>query len=131
SIPDAIMKNWFEMVTPLPEERINSLTNAGEVHPRQAKDILARLVVEQYYSAADAEKASEDFRRRFTEHAVLADTEVKHVPAAALADGKIGVLNLMKVAGFAASNSEARRLVEGGAVSVNGEKVGDPKAMIA
>ena len=130
SIPDSIMKNWFEMVTPFPEERITSLTNAGEVHPREAKDILARAVVEQYHSTADAEKASEDFRKRFTEHAVLADTEVKSVPGSALTDGKIGVLTLIKHVGFAASNNEAKRLVEGGAVSLNGHKVTDFKALL-
>lgn len=131
SIPDELMPNWFRMVTPLPDERITSLTNPNEVHPREAKDILARLIVEQYHTAADAEKASEDFRKRFTEHKVLEDTEVRAIPAAALAAGRIGILNLLKEVGFAASTNEAKRLVEGGAVSLNGEKVTDFKTPVA
>jgi tyrosyl-tRNA synthetase len=131
SIPDELMANWFKMVTALPEERITSLLDAQKTHPRDAKDILARTIVEQYHSCADAEKASVDFRARFTDKQVLADTEVKTVPAGALKEGKIGILNLLKEVGFAASTNEAKRLVEGGAVMLNGERVSDFKTPVA
>jgi tyrosyl-tRNA synthetase len=130
SIPDEVMPMWFRMVTPLPEDRIMSLIDPAQVHPRQAKDILARAIVEQYYSAADAEKASEDFRKRFTEHQVLADTEVKSISAALLQEGKIGILTLLKEVGFASSTNEAKRLVEGGGVKLNGNKIADFKAPV-
>ena len=130
SIPDGLMENWFRMVTPLPEERIVSLIDPGQVHPREAKDILGRSIVEQYYGAGEAEKASEDFRARFTEHQVLADTEVKAVAAGLLTEGKIGILTLIKEVGFAVSTSEAKRLVEGGGVHLNGQKIGDFKTPV-
>ncbi len=130
SIPDGLMENWFRMVTPLPEDRIVSLIDPGQVHPREAKDILARSIVEQYHSAMDAEKASEDFRARFTKGEVLADTEVKTIPASLLQDGKIGLVNLIKAVGFAPSNSEARRLVENGGVTFAGAKITDPKTFV-
>jgi len=101
------------------------------LHPRDAKDILGRSIVEQYYSTNDAERASDEFRKRFSEHMVLENTEVKTVPASSLAEGKIGILNLIKAVGYASSTSEARRLVEGRAVSINGEKVEDVKAHVA
>ena len=115
SIPDELMPNWFRMTTPLPEDRIVSITDPSQTHPRQAKEMLGRIIVEQYHNPLEAEKAAEDFRKRFTEHQVLADTEVKTVPAAALKEGKIGIMTLMKEVGFAASGNEAKRLVEGGA----------------
>jgi tyrosyl-tRNA synthetase len=130
SIPDGLMSNWFRMVTPLPDDRITSLTDPSMVHPREAKDILARSIVEQYHSASDAEKASEDFRKRFAEKQVLEDTELKTIPASALTEGKIGILNLLKEVGFAASTNEAKRLVEGGAVSLDGTKITDFKTPI-
>src|SRR4051812_37277862 len=68
SIPDELMGNWFRMTTPLPEERIVSIIDPSQTHPRQAKEMLGRVIVEQYHSPADAEKAAEDFRKRFTEH---------------------------------------------------------------
>ena len=52
------------------------------------------------------------------------------IPAADLQDGGIGILTLMVKAGLCASNGEARRLVQQGSVSVNNEKVTDPKAII-
>jgi len=131
SIPDDLMENWFRMVTPLPDDRITSLINPDTIHPREAKDILARAIVEQYHSAADAEKASEDFRKRFADKQVLEDTEVKTIPASALTEGKIGILNLLKEVGFAASTNEAKRLVEGGAVSLDGNKITDFKTPIS
>jgi tyrosyl-tRNA synthetase len=131
SIPDGLMDNWFRMLTPLPDDRIHSLIDPAQVHPREAKDILARSIVEQYHSTADAEKASEDFRARFTKGEVLADTEVKTVPAAMVVDGKIGVLNLLKAVGFAESTNKAKQLVEGGGVQLNGQKVTDFKTPVA
>ncbi len=131
SIPDTIMPDWFRMTTPLPEERITSLTNPAEVHPREAKDILARLIVEQYHTPVEAEKASEDFRKRFTEGQVLADTEVKTLAASLLTDGKIGILNLIKDVGFAASTNEAKRLVEGGGVTLAGQRIADFKTPVS
>ena len=52
------------------------------------------------------------------------------IPAADLQDGYMGILTLMVRAGLSASNGEARRLVQQGGVSVNNEKITDPKAMI-
>ena len=78
----------------------------------------------------DAEKAAEDFRKRFTEGQVLTDTEVKKIPASALQDGKIGIVALIKEVGFAPSGNEARRLVEGGGVTFAGHKITDLKTPI-
>jgi tyrosyl-tRNA synthetase len=129
SIPDEVMGAWFRMCTGLPEERIVSLTDAAQVHPREAKEVLGRAIVEQYHGAAAAEQAAEAFRKRFTEHQVIA-TETKRVPAASLKEGKIGIMNLIKEVGYAPSTSEARRLVEGGGVTFAGEKVGDFKLQV-
>jgi tyrosyl-tRNA synthetase len=130
SIPDEVMAQWFRLVTPIPEERITSLLNPSETHPRLAKEVLGKTIVEQYHSTEDAKKAAEDFRKRFAEGEVLADTEVKRVPAGLLKDGRVGLLTLIKEIGFAPSTSEARRLVEGGGVAFAGEKVKDPKMQV-
>jgi tyrosyl-tRNA synthetase len=130
SIPDEVMGQWYRLVTPIPEERITSLLNPAETHPRVAKSVLGRAIVEQYYSPEEAAKAAEDFDKRFVNKEVLADTEVKQVPAGLLKDGRVGILNLIKEIGFATSTSEARRLVEGGGVTFGGEKVKDPKVQV-
>ena len=131
SIPDALMQQWFRLCTPLPSDRIASLLDAGITHPRAAKDILGRLIVEQFHSAAAAEAAAEDFRRRFTDGKLPTEVEVKTIPSAMLQDGKIGLLTLIKEVGFTNSTSEARRMVESGAVSFGGRKISDPRLHVS
>jgi len=133
SIPDNLMENWFRMVTPLPDERIRSLTDPAQMHPRAAKDILARTVVEQYHSAADAEKASENFKKQFAKEGtgLPADIPTKIIAASLLKEGQIGLAALLKEAGLAPSTSEGRRKIEQGGVHVNSEKVIDPRRMIS
>ncbi len=101
------------MTTPLSEDRILSLIDPNQVHPREAKATLGKIIVEQYHSQGDAEKAADDFRKRFSEHQVLADTEVKTIAAELLQDGKIGILTLLKEVGFVPSTNQAKQLVEG------------------
>jgi len=125
SIPDNLMPNWFRMLTPLPEDRIHSLVDPAQVHPRQAKVALGKMIVEQYYSPHDAERAAEDFDKRFRDKEVLADTETKNVSRALLQEGKVGILTLLKEVGFAPSTNQAKQLVEGGGVKLNGNRVTD------
>lgn len=128
SIPDAVMSNYFELLTPIPKERMTSLTDAKVTHPRQAKDALAQAIVEEFHGVAAAHAASAEFRKRFTEGALPTDIEVKKVNAPGGAP--LGILALLVQVGFAASNSEARRLVEQGGVSLDETKITDPKATV-
>jgi tyrosyl-tRNA synthetase len=125
SIPDALMGNYFRLLTPLPEDRISSLIDPAVTHPRQAKDTLARVIVEAFHDAPAAAAASDEFRRRFTEGALPSDIQTITVTQNALS-----IVALLSQAGFAPSNSEARRLVEQGAVSLDDVKLTDTKATI-
>ncbi len=125
SIPDSLMGNYFTLLTDVPEDRIGSLLNDEETHPRDAKDILGRVIVEAYYDAEAANAASAEFKGRFKGGELPSDIETKVVEAS-----PIGLLNLISSVGFAATNSEARRLVQQGAVSLDGQKYNDPKAEV-
>lgn len=130
SIPDTLMETWFRLCTPLPEERITSLCDPQQTHPRSAKEVLAKLIVEQYHGPDAANTAADEFRRRFTEGQLPTEIETKSVPAATIVDGKAGVIALLVAVGFAPSNSEARRLIQNGGVAFNGQKISDPKATV-
>jgi len=125
SIPDALMANYFTLLTALPADRITSLVDAKQTHPRQAKDVLARTIVEEFHDANAANLASEEFRRRFSGGELPSDIETKKIAAS-----PVGIVALVREVGFASSNSDARRLVEQGGVSINGDKITDAKAMI-
>lgn len=131
SIPDAAMPSWFRLCTPLPEDRIVSLTDGRLTHPREAKEVLGRTIVEQFHSADAAKGAADDFRRRFSEGELPSTMALLEVDASLIIDSRIGLLNLIKAVGFAPSTSEARRLVESGAVSFAGTKVTDPKLVVS
>ncbi len=130
SIPDELMPQWFNLCTPLPADRIQSLIDPAQTHPREAKEVLGRLIVEQFHSAPAAQSAAEDFRRRFAGGELPSEIAQHIISAALLKDGRIGVLTLIKEAGFAPSTSEARRLVEGGGVIFAGRKISDPKEQL-
>jgi tyrosyl-tRNA synthetase len=125
SIPDALMPNYFELLTDLPKARIASLTDASVTHPRNAKDCLARIIVETFHGSEPANRASTEFRRRFAEGQLPSDLEVRTI-----GQEEIGVLDLLRQVGFATSNSEARRLVQQGAVTLDGERIADPTTTI-
>ncbi|MEX0774894.1 MAG: tyrosine--tRNA ligase [Phycisphaeraceae bacterium] len=125
SIPDPLMSNYYTLLTDLPRERITSLLDPRETHPREAKDTLGRVIVEEFYDCHAANEASEEFRRRFSQGQLPSEMTVYQAPAPV-----VNIVALLTHVGFAPSNSEARRLVEQGGVSLDDQKVTDPKAMI-
>ena len=120
SIPDDLMGNYFTLLTDLPTDRIGSLVDSANTHPREAKDTLGQIIVETFHSLDAARDASAEFKRRFAENKLPTDLETKAIAADSMLLGK-----LIAEVGFASSNSEARRLIKQGAVSWNGDKVKD------
>ena len=125
SIPDTLMRNYYELLTPLPAERVTSLLDPAVTHPREAKDALGRVIVEEFHSPAAAHDASAEFRRRFTEGALPSDM-AEHV----VQGGEQPLAALIARVGFAPSNAEARRLIQQGGVFLGGVKIGDPAARV-
>lgn len=114
SIPDAIMHEWFTLCTAIDPAEVALLCDSTRTHPREAKDRLARAIVERFHGPAAAEGASREFASRFSAGNLPSDLETRSV-----AKGEMVLVDLIREVGFAASNSEARRLVTQGAVSVD------------
>jgi tyrosyl-tRNA synthetase len=126
SIPDGLMPNYYRLLTDLPAERVRSLLDPKVTHPREAKDVLAQVIVESFHPGTDtAHRASAEFRRRFAEHQLPADLETRPAP-----HSPIGIVDLLRALGMAPSNSEARRLIEAGGVTLDGQKITDPQAQV-
>jgi tyrosyl-tRNA synthetase len=128
SIPDALMWDWLLLLTDTDAaeiERKKRAVAAGELHPKKVKQELARTLVAQYHGAAAATEAEAEFERVFA--AGGAPDEVPELAVAAgtaLAEALVG-------AGLVASKKEAGRMVEQGAVSIDGAAVNDPRAALA
>ncbi len=123
AIPDAIMKEWYTLLTALPADEVDRLGDAGKTHPKSAKDRLAREIVNGFHPGG-ADAAAEEWDRRFSRREVPEEMPRVEVPAgSALVDAVF----LTKVP---PSRSEARRLIEQGGVELDGRKATDPKAVL-
>ncbi len=124
SIPDALMGRYFELLTGIPDDELERMRRdlaAGALHPRDAKMRLAHVLTVRFAGVAEADAAQEEFVRVFQKHALPEDMPVHRVDASPL-----GIVPLLVGAGLAPSNSEARRLIAGGGVRLDGQAVADP-----
>lgn len=118
-IPDGLMREWFTLLTDRPATEIDALL-AGK--PNEAKKRLGADVVTQFHGAAAAEQVLADWKKQFEDKGDPEEMPEVTIPAAELQDGAVGVLKLIVLAGFAKSNSEARKKVEEGAFNYGPDK---------
>ena len=133
SIPDDIMKEWFELLTDRPPAEIARLIDPAQTHPLQAKKQLGKDIVAFYHGDSVAEESAAEWTKRFSNREDPTNIEEAKVPAAELTDGKIWICRLLVLMGFFESNGKARQKVVEGAVTTgpDKEKVTDPKANVA
>jgi tyrosyl-tRNA synthetase len=133
SIPDALMREWFELLTDRPAHQIAELTDPQQGHPRIAKETLATDIISFYHNCHVAQEAAAEWRHRVSEGQDPTDIPEVTVPSDGLSDGRMWICKLLVLLGLADSNNDARRLVQGGGVTVgpDREKVTDPKANVA
>lgn len=111
SISDELMLKYYELLT---DEDLNSVR---QMHPKEAKVNLAKIIITQYHSAQAAEKEAGEFTRVFSQKETPQDMPVFKT------DGEKTVLVILTESKLVASGNEARRLIRQGAVSFNNIKV--------
>jgi len=114
SIPDKIMKKYFELLTNVVTEEISGLALVDQ------KLKLAGEIVSFYHGNKEAEKAKEEFVRVFKEGEAPTDIEIKKITPSS-----IGAKELLVKLNLAKSLSEAQRLIEQGAISLDGQIIKD------
>lgn len=128
-LSDELMLRYYELLTDLSVDEVMRLKSdiaSGAKHPRQVKVDLAKIFVERFHSKTAAEEAEQEFNRIFVAKG-LPDSmpEFHFVP-----ENGVWIAHLLVKAELCKSSSEARRLVEGGAVEIDGEKISDPQTKI-
>ena len=126
---DADVVRFAKLFTTLPMDEIDRLARLGGSEINEAKKILATEVTAILHGREAAEQAAETARKTFEEGALSENLPSIDVPAGELEAG-IGLLSLIVKAGLAASNGEARRHVQGGAVRINDAAVSDERRAI-
>jgi tyrosyl-tRNA synthetase len=126
SISDDLMWRYFELLSFRPMTEINAwrLDCENGANPRNYKVKLAQEIIERFHDAAAAEKALENFEARFQRGAI--PDEMDELTLSTENTG-YSIANLLKDAGLATSTSEAIRMINQGAVKIDGEKVTDTK----
>lgn len=129
NVSDEDVLKCLRMLTFLPLEQIDEMDQWEGSQLNQAKEILAFEVTKLVHGEEEAARAQDGAR------ALFASGSAAQMPEAELSDadfedGSIGILNLLVKAGLASSNGEARRNVEQGGVSIDGEKITDVKMKV-
>jgi tyrosyl-tRNA synthetase len=131
SISDELMWRYFELLSFEKMERINAYKSAcesGVENPRNVKYELAKEIVSRFHGGVSAgELAMQNFIAQF-QRGVIPD-DIAEIALEA-SSGIYCVANLLKDAGLTSSTSEAVRMINQGAVKVDGEKISDPKLVI-
>ena len=117
SISDDLMWRYYELLTDKTPDEIIAM-KSGDENPRNLKVALAKSIIADFHSQQAAEKAEEEFNRRFVKKEV--PDEIDEVT---VSSGSHVLAQLLADVGLAASKGEARRLIQQGGVKVNGEKV--------
>jgi tyrosyl-tRNA synthetase len=125
SISDDMMENYFTLLTDLPVEKIAELVNPARTHPKEAKVLLAKTIVTQFYDEKAARLAAAEFEKVFAKGELPDDIPQVEVDKGAAMAGK-----LLLSCGLVPSGAEAKRMIRHSAVSVDGRKITDPNTQI-
>lgn len=124
-IPDTLIYSYFELATDVSNRELAEIKKQladPHVNPRDVKRRLARALVTLYHTADAAQKAEEEFDRIFVEKSVPDAIEEYTLSAQ---NGGASIVTLLTTTQLASSKSDARRLIEQGGVSIDGEKITD------
>jgi tyrosyl-tRNA synthetase len=123
SLPDEAMEHWFQLAVDFDPDRVSQVMGdvaSGSMHPNLAKRLLARSVVALYHGDAAAAAAETQFDQVFKHGGVPKEIDSFPVPA-----GETVNLPALIRDAFGGSGSDARRLLQQGAVRVNGDQITD------
>jgi len=131
SIPDDLIAHFMEFCTEIPLRDVKAVESglkSGSLNPRDAKARLAREVVKLWHGPSAASEAERQFERVFVEKDTPESIPEAPLNRDELTQGKVRVIKLLVLAGLVESNSEARRLISQGGVSINGDRINDVDA---
>jgi tyrosyl-tRNA synthetase len=128
SISDAMMLRYYELLTKENVPALRRQIESGAMHPIEVKKRLARVLVTRFYDERTAEHEQRGFESRFQQRQMpenIPKFEWRGPPPAT-----VRLAEVLTVSGMASSMSAARRLIQQGAVRVDGERVADPHGTI-
>jgi tyrosyl-tRNA synthetase len=126
SISDDMMENYFTLLTDFPMDKVAELVNPDKTHPKEAKIILGKAVVTQFYDETTADASAAEFDKVFAQRQLpdnIPKVEIAQTTA-------ISSAQLVFRCKLVSSGSEAKRMIAQSAVTIDGRKVTDPNEQI-
>jgi tyrosyl-tRNA synthetase len=120
SIPDSLIMNYYTYATTYDSDQLAAVKQELEsgVNPMILKKNLAHEIVKLYHGAKEADLAQAGFEKLFSKKEIP-----DQMPLYELGDEELSVVQILVNSGLCTSNGEAKRLIKGGGVSIDGEKV--------
>ena len=125
SISDGMMENYFTLLTNLTTEKIAELVSPDKTHPKQAKVLLGKTIVAQFYDKSAAQTAAAEFDKVFAQGQLPDEIPEVEIPAEPIAASKV-----LLACELVSSGGEAKRMIKQSAASIDGKKLNDPNAEI-
>lgn len=122
SIPDTLITRYYSLLTDVPQSELVTMDKeieSGSINPRDIKMKLAHMITEEYHGKDGADKAQEEFINVVSNKGIPEDIESVKI------DSDKNILDLLVELNFVQSKGEAKRLIQGGGVKINGEKISD------
>jgi tyrosyl-tRNA synthetase len=133
-ISDELMYRWYALLTDIKSGELEQLKQdvAEKVkHPREVKVNLAKFLITRFHSAEAAQSAEDEFNRIFVNKGLPNEVPNYHLAKSDIPSDGISIVHLLVKVGFAGTNSEASRVIQGGAVQIDGVKVADLKLKLS
>lgn len=122
SIPDTLITRYYSLLTDIPQAELVEMDKqieSNSINPRDIKMKLANMITEEYHGKDGADKAQADFINVVSNKGIPDDIEDIKI------ESDISLLDLLVNLNFVASKGEAKRLIQGGGVKLDGEKIAD------
>jgi tyrosyl-tRNA synthetase len=125
SISDEMMENYFTLLTDVPADKIAALVNPDKTHPKEAKVLLGKMIVSQFYDEKTAEVAAAEFDKVFAQGQLPDDIVEVEISAQPISASKL-LLHCQLVS----TGGEAKRMIKQFGASIDGWKPSDPNTEI-
>lgn len=125
SLPDELITRYFEFLTDIDQDKLDGIKNElnqDDVNPMKYKKKLAWNIVKEYHDSSAADNAAAEFKNVFTKGNLPEDIPVVEISKEQLEDGEMWIVKLIAATELLSSNSEARRMIKQGAVTINDKK---------